>query len=75
MYNTSSLRVWTELANPIQSNTCHVSYFLRLRLRWEQERRQLQAYDVDRARDLAGLKRAVEAQSQLVMENLVAAQR
>lgn len=43
--------------------------------RWERDRRRLLDEDVDRARDFAGLKRAVEAQSQLVMETLVAAQR
>lgn len=43
--------------------------------RWEWDRRRLLAEDVDRARDIAGLRRAVEAQSQLVMESLVVAQR
>lgn len=43
--------------------------------RWERDHRRLLAEDVDRARDLAGLRRAVEAQSQLVMESLVVAQR
>ncbi|CAN0421563.1 unnamed protein product, partial [Ectocarpus sp. 12 AP-2014] len=46
----------------------------RERERWEWDRRRL-AEDADRARDLEGLQRAVEAQSQLVMENLVATQR
>lgn len=43
--------------------------------RWEQERIQLCDMDADHARELTGLKRAVEAQSQLVMESLVTTQR